>query len=186
MRPLDSIWIHCTASEWGDVDEIRRWHKQRGWSDIGYHYLITNIHPTYRSFKDGPADPDMDGMLWAGRPLGIAGAHVRGENKTSIGVALVGNEAFSQRQIDTLTTFCAHLCTVHNIPIDRVWGHYEYWTRKGQAAKKSCPNLPMDTVRSQIEAALSGTGKVKAAAVSPETRGLCDAYSEREFVYGGC
>ena len=50
MRPLNEIIIHATATpaNWRDgqktstkVAEVRRWHvEDRGWSDIGYHYLI--------------------------------------------------------------------------------------------------------------------------------------------------
>ena len=43
MRAIHKIIIHCTATREGDdisVDTIRRWHLARGWSDIGYHYVI--------------------------------------------------------------------------------------------------------------------------------------------------
>jgi N-acetyl-anhydromuramyl-L-alanine amidase AmpD len=60
--------------------EIRRWHTQeRGWSDIGYHYLI-----------------DRDGTVLEGRPVERAGAHAKGHNKTSIGVSCVGGHGGSQ------------------------------------------------------------------------------------------
>ena len=83
MRAIDEIVIHSTATrpEWMDdrsiedkVSEIRRWHvEDNGWSDIGYHCII-----------------DRDGKVGAGRPVAIAGAHARGHNANSIGVALVG------------------------------------------------------------------------------------------------
>ena len=43
MRELNKIIIHCSATPEGrDVkaDEIKQWHKDRGWSDIGYHFVI--------------------------------------------------------------------------------------------------------------------------------------------------
>ena len=50
MRQLNEIIIHCTATrpDWwasrstkAKVNEVRRWHvEDRGWSDVGYHYLI--------------------------------------------------------------------------------------------------------------------------------------------------
>jgi len=50
MRPLNEIIIHATATraDWrvgqatsDKVAEVRRWHvDERGWRDIGYHYLI--------------------------------------------------------------------------------------------------------------------------------------------------
>lgn len=76
MRAIHKIIIHCTATREGDdisVDTIRRWHLARGWSDIGYHYVI-----------------DIKGNINAGRPIELIGAHTKGQNKYSIGIAYVG------------------------------------------------------------------------------------------------
>lgn len=83
MREINEIIVHCTATrpEWRagqrtstKVREVKRWHvKDRGWSDIGYHYLI-----------------DRDGTVAAGRPVERSGAHTRGRNHNSVGVALFG------------------------------------------------------------------------------------------------
>jgi len=53
--------------------EIRRWHREKGWVDIGYHYVIRR-----------------DGKLEPGRDEGMVGAHVKGHNEDSIGICLVG------------------------------------------------------------------------------------------------
>ena len=79
MRPLDTIAVHCTATPEGKdytVDTIRGWHRQLGWSDIGYHYII---HP--------------DGTVSPGRPLDKVGAHVAGHNTGSIGISYIGGVA---------------------------------------------------------------------------------------------
>ena len=90
MRAIHKIIIHCTATREGDdisVDTIRRWHLARGWSDIGYHYVI-----------------DIKGNINAGRPIELMGSHTRGENKYSIGVAYVGGvEADGKTPKDTRT-----------------------------------------------------------------------------------
>ena len=42
-REVSKVFLHCSASsrpEHGDIEVIRQWHKQRGWSDVGYHYFI--------------------------------------------------------------------------------------------------------------------------------------------------
>ena len=48
MRKIDTIIVHCTATraEWWEsrsaedkMAECKSWHLDRGWSDIGYHYL---------------------------------------------------------------------------------------------------------------------------------------------------
>ena len=43
MRKINEIIIHCSASAEGKdftVQDITRWHKQRGFKTIGYHYVI--------------------------------------------------------------------------------------------------------------------------------------------------
>lgn len=75
-RKIDEIIVHCTATPEGrecSVSEIRRWHKQRGFSDIGYHYVV-----------------HLDGELEEGRDVDISGAHCSGHNSHSIGVVYVG------------------------------------------------------------------------------------------------
>ena len=90
MRAIHKIIIHCTATREGDeisVDTIRRWHLARGWSDIGYHYVI-----------------DLKGNINAGRPIELIGAHTKGQNKYSIGIAYVGGvEADGKTPKDTRT-----------------------------------------------------------------------------------
>lgn len=90
MRAIHKIIIHCTATREGDdisVDTIRRWHLNRGWSDIGYHYVI-----------------DIKGNINAGRPIELMGSHTKGENKSSIGIAYVGGvEADGKTPKDTRT-----------------------------------------------------------------------------------
>ena len=89
MRMINEIFVHCTATRpewWADrrpsekVAEVRRWHtRDRGWSDIGYHYLI-----------------DRDGTVVEGRPIEKAGAHVKGHNSHSVGISLFGGHGGDQ------------------------------------------------------------------------------------------
>jgi hypothetical protein len=71
------IVLHCSATRASQVNigakDIRRWHKDKGWADIGYHYVIKR-----------------DGTLEKGRALDAVGAHVEGHNSDSVGVCLVG------------------------------------------------------------------------------------------------
>lgn len=94
-KKLDGIVVHATATgnDWmanANVnekrDEIRRWHiQERGWKDIGYAAII-----------------DRDGTIAWGRDLDKdgdtfddIGAHVKGQNSISVGVALVGGKTSS-------------------------------------------------------------------------------------------
>ena len=88
MKKPEGIILHCTATRENQsitVKTIRNWHKQRGWDDIGYHFVIGT-----------------KGQLWAGRSLEYQGAHTKGHNKT-VGVAYVGGlTADGHRAKDTM------------------------------------------------------------------------------------
>jgi N-acetylmuramoyl-L-alanine amidase len=89
-RKITEIIIHCSATPDGKdytVDDIRRWHKQRGYSDVGYHYII------YRN-----------GQLAQGRDVNTIGAHASGHNAHSIGICYIGGmNAENTRPEDTRT-----------------------------------------------------------------------------------
>lgn len=101
------IIIHCSDSPFGDAEEIDKWHKERGFRMIGYHYVILN--GCAKSSK--VYDASIDGKVEIGRPLNDndilepseRGAHVKNLNSTSIGVCLVGNSnSFTNKQIIAL------------------------------------------------------------------------------------
>tara|TARA_R110000823_G_scaffold293075_1_gene411885 strand:- start:470 stop:892 length:423 start_codon:yes stop_codon:yes gene_type:complete len=90
MRKIDSIILHCSATREGQdvsVETIREWHIKRGWSDIGYHYVIY-----------------LDGSVHEGRPVERMGAHCKGKNKGTIGICYIGGvEADGKTPKDTMT-----------------------------------------------------------------------------------
>ena len=90
-RKIKEIIVHCSATPEGkdySVDTIRKWHLQRGFSDIGYHYII------YR-----------DGSIHTGRDESVIGAHCKGHNSNSIGVCYIGGCASDGKTPkDTRTT----------------------------------------------------------------------------------
>ena len=70
------IMIHCAATR-ADMDigaaDIDRWHRQRGWRKIGYHYVIRR-----------------NGEVETGRDMDAVGAHCKGMNDKSVSICLVG------------------------------------------------------------------------------------------------
>ena len=89
MRELNRIILHSTATQEGkdyDIDDIRKWHLQRGFSDVGYHFVI------YRN-----------GIIAKGRSLSIQGAHTLGHNDDSVGVAYIGGIDATGKAKDTRT-----------------------------------------------------------------------------------
>ena len=119
MRDIDKLIVHCSATP-NDcdvtVDEIREWHKARGWSDIGYHYVI------YRG-----------GIIAAGRPVRKTGAHCRGHNGNSIGVCLIGDDSFTDEQFKALQNLYELLKNIYD-GIE-VFGHRDF------TDQKTCPNF---------------------------------------------
>ena len=88
MREIKEIHIHCSATREGHAitaDEIRKWHKARGWSDIGYHYII--------GFQ----------QVEFGRPLHRIPASAKGHNKSSAALAYVGGLDANGKPKDTRT-----------------------------------------------------------------------------------
>jgi N-acetylmuramoyl-L-alanine amidase len=89
MRPIKLLVVHCSATPAGrDIGrrEIDVMHRQRGWSGIGYHYVIR-----------------LNGTLEKGRQDSVAGAHVAGHNAYSIGICVVGGLGANGRAQDTVT-----------------------------------------------------------------------------------
>ena len=127
-RPIDEIIVHCTATAEGKdytVADIRGWHKARGWSDIGYHYVV------YR-----------DGRVMLGRPVGQVGSHVAGHNTGTIGVSYVGGvSADGKRAKDTRTSaqrssllWLVRQLKAKHRGVRKVTGHNQY-------AAKACPSF---------------------------------------------
>lgn len=126
MRNIDKIIIHCSATPEGrkvTVDEIRQWHLQRGWKDIGYHYIIY-----------------LDGTIHKGRPESVIGAHCSGYNKNSIGICYIGgcNKNMQPKDTRTVGQKRALLEILRRLKRDypnaTLHGHNEF-------AKKACPSF---------------------------------------------
>lgn len=131
-RTITEIIIHCSATPEGrdyTVEDIRRWHKERGWSDIGYHYVI---------YRNGHIEP--------GRDVDIIGAHCVGHNTHSIGICYVGGVARDGKTAkDTRTlaqkaALLSLLVDLHKLyPKAIIVGHRDY--DKG----KACPSYDAKT-----------------------------------------
>lgn len=149
MRKIDKIIIHCSDSTFGDVEEIRRWHIERGWDDIGYHYVILNGHR--EGYKDGPGYVKADdGVVETGRPIKFTGAHCKGHNIGSIGLCIIGGIKFTGAQLyDALPNTVLDLMTEHNITMNNVFFHYEL-----DANGKTCPNMDIDMFKKILFGAL--------------------------------
>lgn len=128
MRKIQYLVIHCSATPEGkevSVDDIDQWHKKRGWSGIGYHYVIS-----------------LDGSVYAGRPESKQGAHVKGYNRHSIGICYIGGMDKVGEFKDTRTI--AQRESLNNLllvlskkyPKAKILGHRDF-----KGVKKQCPGF---------------------------------------------
>jgi N-acetylmuramoyl-L-alanine amidase CwlA len=132
MRELKQIILHHTGGLAGKFDSpwLIDWRHRhlRGWDEIGYHFLI------------GAGWLTIEGQIYAGRSIEKEGAHARGCNGDSIGVALIGNfnrGAPAQKQIKSLVRLIAELCEKYRIPIHGIYGHNEKYST-------NCPGRYVD------------------------------------------
>ncbi len=139
-REINLIVVHCSDSAWGSAEVIDRWHREFGWSGIGYNYVLTNGCKVNRN----DYDPKYDGITEIGRPVSDVPAHVRGHNDQSIGICVIGVRHFTKTQFVQLNKLLMILMGDHDVPLDRVVGHYEL------DQGKTCPNFDMDMVRDEL------------------------------------
>lgn len=127
-RPqTDYIVVHCAATKPSmdvGVREIRQWHMQQGWLDVGYHYVIRR-----------------DGTIEEGRPHDTTGSHVKGFNSSSVGICLVGgiNDSgkfdanFTSNQLTSLIDILDRMQKEY--PKAKIVGHHTL------DAGKACPSF---------------------------------------------
>lgn len=124
----DAIFVHCSATKPEmdiGVETIRMWHKQQGWLDVGYHFIIKR-----------------DGTVEEGRPVNVVGSHVKDWNSKSVGVCLVGGinakgqfEAnFTPAQMNSLRNKLDDLKAMY--PQAEIKAHHD-------VAPKACPSFDL-------------------------------------------
>lgn len=142
MKNWQGIVIHCSDSSFGDVKTVDAWHKERGYSEIGYHFVITN----------GKANPKvpylraLDGQICAARSLTRSGAHAKNYNSEYIGICLIGVDKFTAYQMAALQLLVKELVNEFNIELENILGHYQCSTANG----KTCPNFDVDDFKNKI------------------------------------
>ncbi len=132
MRNIDKLIIHCSATRECDdsvnASVIDRWHKARGWKGCGYHFIVL-----------------IDGTIETGRMIDKVGAHVKGMNKSSIGICYIGGlEKDAKTPKDTRTpeqkeSLLLLIKTLKKIyPEATLHGHNEF-------SNKACPSFDVQS-----------------------------------------
>jgi len=139
MLPAKYITIHHDGMTpfWGlteieakqRLELIRNGHRGKGWSDIGYHYIV-----------------DRSGNVWQGRDVTKwQGAHVYERNENNVGVMCMGNfveQRPSDAQVEALNRTVAQLRGYYRIPAGNVFTHREW-----PGAQTACPG---DNLQSKV------------------------------------
>ena len=137
MRQIKEIILHCSATPENKdfhANDIDKWHKQRGFNSIGYHFVIT-----------------LDGTIERGRPIEKAGAHTTGHNSYSIGICYIGGCAKDGRTPKDTRTPEQKIALYELIddllmlyPTAEIHCHYEY-------ANKACPSFKLETFKQEYK-----------------------------------
>lgn len=138
MRKINEIILHCSATPENKnftVEDIKKWHKAKGWDGCGYHYVI-----------------HLDGTIHNGRPIEKIGAHCLGHNTNSIGICYIGGVDKNGKPKDTRTDaqkkyliiLVHELLAKYNLKLCQVHCHYEY-------AAKACPSFKLEDFKKDYQ-----------------------------------
>lgn len=159
-RSVLRVFVHCSASDHPHHDNVRtmrQWHKQRGWSDVGYHYFIRK-----------------SGRLEIGRPISKTPAAQGGKsnlrkgrktpagNRRTIAICCHGlaKDKFTEAQFNTLRDLCNQINDAYDGKVT-FHGHRE-------VAYKECPVFDYKAVLG-LDVNGRMTGNV-AVSVEPDTK----------------
>lgn len=125
------IVLHHAAASVCSPEDINRWHKEKGWCGIGYHFFIRK-----------------DGKIYRGRPLNTVGSHISGHNFESVGICVEGDYSkettMPQKQLKSVKEAIKIVKSQYgNLPVK---AHREL-------ASSACPGkyYPLETIRNNEE-----------------------------------
>ena len=134
----ECIVVHHSATPMGGAARFDRAHRERGFDELGYHFVIGNGTET----GDGQVEV---GPRW---PKQKWGAHAKTPdnryNDFGVGICLVGNFDLTRptdQQVRSLSKLVAFLMHTYHIPADRVVGHGD----TGKATE--CPGRLMNVAQ---------------------------------------
>lgn len=122
----EKLALHHAAAITCTVQDIHRWHKEKGWSGMGYHFLVRK-----------------NGEIHRGRPINTVGAHAYGFNDESVGICFEGNfekEKMTKAQKEAGKWLVAYIRQLYP-SITEVVGHRDLMPT-------ACPgkNFPFDEI----------------------------------------
>jgi N-acetylmuramoyl-L-alanine amidase len=132
------VIVHCTATpdylpndpgfDRFRAKDIDQWHKQRGWSGIGYHFVVTRA-----------------GAIEKGRPSNKIGAHCENFNQHSLGVCYVGTKILLPKQQNSIVLLYAIITKLFGISLEKWYCHNQF------DKSKLCPGFDQKTLHKIIK-----------------------------------
>lgn len=158
------IVIHHSATDTGSARAFDSQHRQKGWDELGYHFVVGNGSGS----RDGLVEV---GSRW---PVQKWGAHAKTPdnrfNEQGIGICLVGNfdlQRPTARQVESVSRLVAFLMDRYNIPPQRVIGHRD----TGKATDCPGANLNVAEIRRRAGQVLASTRAGAALDATADARG---------------
>lgn len=135
MNKPKFIIIHHSLTKDGllaDVEAIRKYHMDKGWTDVGYHYILEYVRDSRNA------------RVYIGRMRQENGAHTIGFNTKSIGICVVGNfdkKTLSPKEYKykVLVRLILRIMQGFDIPVKNVIGHRETYKLRHKRVEKTCP-----------------------------------------------
>lgn len=161
-RPWRWIVIHHSATPSGSAAVFDRMHREKGWDELGYHFVIGNGTNSGNGLIEvGPRWPK---QKW--------GAHAKTPdnkfNDFGIGICLVGNfdvERPTPEQLRSLTRLVAYLERTYRISSNNVLGHKD-------TKSTDCPGTYMNVAavrRAVTQMLASGNDRIDMEALGAAT-----------------
>jgi N-acetylmuramoyl-L-alanine amidase len=171
---VERLVVHCSASTWGNRDEITRWHTYPKDNSDG---TVNYLGRRYNSRSELPVevrnqygngwsdvgyhsiilnghphygmeyDEKYDGITEYGRAENTIGAHVLYHNRGSLGVCLVGIDKFTDKQMSVLKRWLGDRLWKYDLRIRDIYGHNEFPEHR----TRDCPNINMTIFRAKLK-----------------------------------
>lgn len=150
-RSWQAIVIHHSATPGGGAARFDREHREKGWDELGYDFVIGNGTDT----ADGQIEV---GPRWLKQKIG---AHAKTPdnwyNEHAVGICLVGNfnaDRPTAAQLKSVAKLVAFMMKTYHIPASRVVGH-------GDTKPTDCPgrHLSVAVIRKMATQDLVAAGE---------------------------
>lgn len=142
-KKTTEIILHCEATPEGKdftVEQVDKWHRDRGFTMIGYQYCIRR-----------------DGTIDRGRPEDTVGAHCTDHNSISVGISYVGGcaatknangkypskDTRTEEQKQAMYELVEYLMNKYKLTDSAIHCHYEF-------ANKNCPAFKREQFLSEF------------------------------------